>query len=97
MNLFLTFRSLGAQSPSILRRIQYTKNVWSIDSMPVKQLKERHFGNIQALVLDNNDERYLLSGGTESLVCLWDLEAKKDTKEALIDAISYIPSFWSSI
>ncbi|EMR10950.1 hypothetical protein PNEG_01095 [Pneumocystis murina B123] len=91
MDRFLVLRSLGAQSSSILRRMQYLKSIWSIDSEPVKQFKKRHFGNIQALVFDNSVERYLLSGGTESLVCLWDLEAEKDAEETSIGPISFIP------
>ncbi|KTW30118.1 hypothetical protein T552_00596 [Pneumocystis carinii B80] len=91
MDRFLFLRSLGAQSSCILRRMQYLRSIWSMDSEPVKRFKRKHFGNIQALVLDNNVERYLLSGGTESLVCLWDLEGEKDREETCIDPIAFIP------
>ncbi|KAL1921036.1 uncharacterized protein VTP21DRAFT_11671 [Calcarisporiella thermophila] len=91
MNHFLLARELGTDHPNILKNAELTRRTLAIELCPNKDVAREHHGTVSCLEIENVEGRYLLSGGADSSICLYDLEEPLNQNRIRISAISKIP------
>ncbi|KAK4561123.1 hypothetical protein LTR86_005078 [Recurvomyces mirabilis] len=85
MNSYLLNRQLGTISPQALARAQNQRLLESLQASPKVQFQRpesrgnhgniAHATGVTSIAIDRFEGRYLLSGGADSSVSVWDLEA----------------------
>ena len=89
MDLFLLTRQIGQYSPLNLYNAQIYRLYSSLGPSKQSALKDyRHHPGILSLALEQNDYKYLLSGGAEGSVQLWD--ATKVNRETVMSPIAQV-------
>ncbi|KAH7062303.1 WD40-repeat-containing domain protein [Macrophomina phaseolina] len=91
MNALLLNRALGAISPAAFRRHETSRLLHSLQPTSLRfdssaQLEDdtlpedlrAHAAGVNAMTIDRFEGRYLLSGGADSSICMWDLESRED-------------------
>ncbi|KAF2737862.1 WD40 repeat-like protein [Polyplosphaeria fusca] len=100
-NQHLLRRAIGVSPPSVLKRATASRLIYALQPAPVTfnqhalpndspdETPIAHLTGVNALTIDRFEGRYLLSGGADSSIALWDLEGY-DLKQENHD-ISYRP------
>lgn len=91
MNALLLNRALGVISPSSFQRHETTRLLHALqptalrfdgaaqpedDALP--EDVKAHAAGVNSMTIDKFEGRYLLSGGADSSICMWDLESRED-------------------
>ncbi|CAG8482845.1 1542_t:CDS:2 [Ambispora gerdemannii] len=79
LNDFLLARELGLIRPKNLQLWEKTRRTYSIASCTNKAFAQEHYAPINTLDIDYVEGRYLLSGGADSEIRLYDLENNPNT------------------
>ncbi|KAB2570322.1 DNA excision repair protein ckn1 [Lasiodiplodia theobromae] len=90
MNALLLNRALGAISPPAFQRHETTRLLHALQSTSVRfdgsaepdsdalpEDVKAHAAGVNAMTIDKFEGRYLLSGGADSSICMWDLESRE--------------------
>ena len=79
---FIRSRESGVLPPWELKEALYEESLKNYAAEPHATFPKVHVGAVNSLSVENVDQRYLLSGGADSSIRLWDLEldARKDWK-----------------
>ncbi|OZJ02622.1 hypothetical protein BZG36_03832 [Bifiguratus adelaidae] len=77
MNHFLAAREVGLDSPAVLRSAVVTRRTFSVDLAASKEVVRIHRGPVSSLAIEKIDERYILSGGADSSIHIYDLWGEK--------------------
>ncbi|KAL0257879.1 hypothetical protein SLS55_007046 [Diplodia seriata] len=90
MNALLLNRALGVLSPPAFQRHETTRLLRALQSSPVRfdgsaqpaadalpEDVKAHGAGVSAMSIDKFEGRYLLSGGVDSSICMWDLESRE--------------------
>ncbi|KAK9710058.1 hypothetical protein K7432_008659 [Basidiobolus ranarum] len=92
MNQFILTRELGLDSPQVFRTFHLMKQVYSIELSHKVELNKEHFGTVNCLSIESIEGRYLLSGGADCAIHVYDLETPSDIDGKIkIDSISNVP------
>jgi DNA excision repair protein ERCC-8 len=59
-----------------------TKLIGALDLCTDREIRSGHQGEINSLNIDRIESRYLLSGGSDSKICLYDLYSNTSSKES---------------
>lgn len=71
---FLNSRETGEDNPLLLRRAETTRRIYSLDLSTHRDVEQgTHRGGINCLDIDLVEERYLLSGGSNGMIFIYDL------------------------
>lgn len=90
MNALLLNRTLGALSPAAFQRHETSRLLHALQPTPFRfdgsaqpdgdALPEdvrAHAAGVNSMTVDKFEGRYLLSGGADSSICMWDLESRE--------------------
>ncbi|RUP45222.1 hypothetical protein BC936DRAFT_148458 [Jimgerdemannia flammicorona] len=91
MNQFLLARELGLDPPSILKTAEITRRVYAIDLSPTKDVTRTHQASVNCLDIEAVESRYMLSGGADATVYLYDLEEPLNTEKFMIRSLASVP------
>ncbi|ORX89451.1 WD40 repeat-like protein [Basidiobolus meristosporus CBS 931.73] len=92
MNQFILSRELGLDSPQVLRTFHLLKQVHSIELSHNIEVNKKHFGTVNCLDIETVEGRYLLSGGTDRAIYIYDLETPPNAHGKIkISSIANIP------
>ena len=72
MEYYLSAREVGIIEPRILTMLEKTRRAYAINNLPTRVTNTRHTGPILSLALASQHGRYLLSGGGDAGVHLYD-------------------------
>ncbi|KAG2190926.1 hypothetical protein INT46_008968 [Mucor plumbeus] len=75
MHSFMKKREYGLLKPIRLERAETTRRVYSLQLSKNKELALSHRGGVNSLKIEDNEQRYLLSGGGDGKVHIFDLQA----------------------
>ncbi|CAG8571905.1 6689_t:CDS:2, partial [Ambispora leptoticha] len=87
LNDFLLARELGLYRPRNLQLWENTRRTYSIASCTKKAFAQEHYAPINTLDIDYVEGRYLLSGGADSEIRLYDLENNPNNKSIRSTAV----------
>lgn len=92
MNALLLNRALGVISPPAFQRHETTRLLHALQSAAVRfdgsaqpdsdalpEEAKAHAAGVNAMTVDKFEGRYLLSGGADSSICMWDLESREES------------------
>ncbi|XP_061115794.1 DNA excision repair protein ERCC-8 isoform X1 [Conger conger] len=71
---FLSARQTGLDDPLRLRRAESTRRVLSFELNPDREVDRIHSNGINTLDIEVIDGRYMLSGGADGVIVIYDLE-----------------------
>ncbi|XP_033020627.1 DNA excision repair protein ERCC-8 isoform X1 [Lacerta agilis] len=71
---FISARQAGLEEPLRLRRAESTRRVLSLELNKDKDIERIHGSGINTLDIEPVESRYMLSGGTDGVIVLYDLE-----------------------
>ncbi|XP_068594697.1 DNA excision repair protein ERCC-8 isoform X2 [Brachionichthys hirsutus] len=71
---FLTARQAGLDDPLRLRRAESTRRVLSLKLNPDRDVDRIHGNGINAIDIETIEGRYMLSGGADGVIVVYDLE-----------------------
>ncbi|XP_075323871.1 DNA excision repair protein ERCC-8 isoform X3 [Odontesthes bonariensis] len=71
---FLTARQAGLDDPLRLRRAESTRRVLSLKLNPERDVDRVHGNGINTIDIDAIEGRYMLSGGADGVIVIYDLE-----------------------
>ncbi|KAI9142580.1 WD40-repeat-containing domain protein [Paraphysoderma sedebokerense] len=74
MNQFLVARQLGLHPPSILKSYVQHEKILSLELSIEKELQREHVGPVTVLEIESVENKYMLSGGGDCSIVLWDLD-----------------------
>ncbi|KAI9314719.1 WD40-repeat-containing domain protein [Dichotomocladium elegans] len=75
MYSFLKKREYGDLRPTKFIRAEATKRAYSLQLSPFKQVERIHRGPVQSIKIERIEQRYMLSGGADGLIHVYDLNA----------------------
>ncbi|XP_072043883.1 DNA excision repair protein ERCC-8-like [Amphiura filiformis] len=78
---FLNARERGTHKPDALPRAEVTRRTFSLELSKTKDVQRIHMNGVNTLDIDPTEGRYLLSGGADGVMCVYDTECKPYTKE----------------
>lgn len=84
---FLNARARGTHRPDALPRAEVTRRVFSLELSKTKDVQRIHANGVQAIDIDPAEGRYLLSGGAEGVIAVYDTECKPVVKEFTCESI----------
>ncbi|XP_002733656.1 DNA excision repair protein ERCC-8-like [Saccoglossus kowalevskii] len=73
---FLSARENGTHRPSALSRAEATRRIFSLELSKDRDVQRIHDSGVNTLDIDPVEGRYLLSGGTEGVIVICDLECR---------------------
>ncbi|KAG9480043.1 hypothetical protein GDO78_011844 [Eleutherodactylus coqui] len=76
---FLWSRLCGLDTPVRLRRVESTRRVLSLELNKDRDVERMHENGINSLDIDPVEGRYMLSGGADGIVVIYDLESSSQT------------------
>lgn len=88
---FVRSREAGALPPLEFEDALYEESLKNYTSDPQIIFPNVHVGAVNSLSVENVDQRYMLSGGADSSIRLWDLElsGREDWKSLNSDVVEY--------
>ncbi|ESO92598.1 hypothetical protein LOTGIDRAFT_233046 [Lottia gigantea] len=90
---FLTSRESGSSDPSLLRRAEVTRRIYSLELSKHRDIeKSNALGVVNALDIDSIENRYLLSGGGNGGIAIHDLEDLPGEDKLRYRQICHIPN-----
>lgn len=78
---FLADRSCGIKHSSVLSSAEVTRRTYSLELSKTKDVQRVHASSVNTLDLDPVESRYLLSGGGDGVVAIYDVQSKPVVKE----------------
>ena len=105
MNSLLFDRALGTVGPQVLARAQTTRLTYALQPTNVqfrgphhktdeneasKAENAAHSYGVTAIEIDRFEGRYLLSGGADASISIWDLEVADQTSEARHEPVATV-------
>lgn len=101
MNTLLLNRSLGSSSPRDLEASQHSRLLYALQPTSTQFSRLRttldesneqvaHNGGVNSIVVDKFEGRYLLSGGADATISVWDLECPGDPQSTLYKPLGTI-------
>ncbi|KAF1998057.1 WD40 repeat-like protein [Amniculicola lignicola CBS 123094] len=93
-------RSIGLEHPDVLKRATASRLIYALQPSPVTftqpppgephdEPQRAHISGVNAIAIDRFEGRYLLSGGADSSIAIWDLEAPSSSSS--VGASIYTP------
>lgn len=78
---YLGYREIGFHAPHQLQNAEQLRRTYSLQLSKTSELYSSHQGAVTCLDIDGNEGRYLLSGGADAALCIFDIEEPvKSTK-----------------
>ncbi|XP_005990749.1 DNA excision repair protein ERCC-8 isoform X2 [Latimeria chalumnae] len=71
---FLSARRTGLDEPSRLKRAESTRRVLNLELNKNRDVERIHGGGVNTLDIEPVEERYMLSGGSDGVIVIYDLE-----------------------
>ncbi|RUS19598.1 hypothetical protein BC937DRAFT_87220, partial [Endogone sp. FLAS-F59071] len=90
MNRSLLDRELGIERPNVLKTQEITRRVYALDLSRTKSVATLHDGPVNCLDIENVEGRYMLSGGSDTSIHLYDLEERPIQSTAEVPRNSHI-------
>ena len=82
---------MGFHSPQQLRNTEQLRRTYSIQLSKNSEIYSSHQGAINYLDIDKTEGRYLLSGGADALICIFDIEKPIKNKEYKLNGHKIAP------
>lgn len=92
MNGFLINRSNG-EPPHILRSAQLTRLHFALGLNTNRKFPQKHHAAVNSLSIERSESRYLLSGGGESAIYVWDLHVPLNREVTIFKCLAQIPAY----
>ncbi|CAO3663371.1 unnamed protein product [Rhizopus microsporus] len=83
---FIKKRQYGLIRPIRLERAETTKRVYDLELSRTKEFALSHRGGVTCIRIDNSEQRYLLSGGGDGKVHIYDLDSMTEKNEPIASA-----------
>ncbi|KAB1281052.1 DNA excision repair protein ERCC-8 [Camelus dromedarius] len=71
---FLSARQTGLDDPLRLQRVESTRRVWGLELNKDRDVERIHGSGVNTLDIEPIEGRYMLSGGSDGVIVLYDLE-----------------------
>lgn len=78
---YLGYREVGFHSPQLLRNAEQLRRTYTLQLSRKAEVVSAHKGAIHSLDIDSSEGRYLLSGGADGVVCIFDIEEPIRSKQ----------------
>ncbi|CAO3646565.1 unnamed protein product [Cunninghamella blakesleeana] len=83
-------RQQGLVYPNKIIRAESTKRIYNIQLSETKEIKQMHKGGVNCLDLEDIEQRYLMSGGSDGMIYIYDLHKATKNNLTKISAVANI-------
>ncbi|KAK9450470.1 WD40-repeat-containing domain protein [Limtongia smithiae] len=84
LSTYLFTRETGLTNPRELRSAQLARQYTSLVRSELRYFPSRHSGTVNCLAVDNTEQTFMLSGGSDSRILLWDLNSREGQRHRYV-------------